>query len=86
MTTLEVTKASKSLAEYVKNLGDRIIVLTSNAEPVAALVSLKNVDAESLSLSMSSDFIAIVEQARQEFREGKKLSLAEMRATVAKMK
>jgi len=43
MKTLELRKASKTLADYAANLGGESIVVTSNKKPVAALVSLKNV-------------------------------------------
>ncbi len=39
---------------------------------------------ESLLLSMNPDFLEIIEKARQEFEEGKKLSLDEMKEEVLK--
>ena len=81
MITLEITQASKPLSEYAKELRDEIIVLMSGSEPVAAIVSLKNVDSldlELLSLSANLEFMEIIEKARKELRNGKKLSLEEM--------
>lgn len=81
MITLEIAQASKPLSEYAKELRDEIIVLMSGSEPVAAIVSLKNVDRldlELLSLSTNSEFMKIIEKARKELRNGKKLSLEEM--------
>lgn len=49
---------------------------------IAAVVSLEDTDLESLSLSLNPEFIAIVEQARQEFKAGKTLSLEEMKREV----
>ncbi|MGH8615892.1 MAG: hypothetical protein ACREYF_28740 [Gammaproteobacteria bacterium] len=65
-----------------KALDDEIIVLTSDHKPVAALVSLKNVDRESLALSTDPEFMATIEAAREEFRSGRRLSLEEMKQRV----
>ncbi len=82
MKTIELTTAKKSLSEYAKELGDEVVVLTENNKPVAALVSLKDTDMESVTLSMNPEFRAIIEQARQDFAAGRKLSLDEMRRDV----
>ena len=54
MKTLELRKASKSLADYTAELDSESLVITSNKKPVAALVSLKGMDRESLALSFKS--------------------------------
>jgi PHD/YefM family antitoxin component YafN of YafNO toxin-antitoxin module len=84
MKTIEISKASKPLSDYAKELDDEIIVLTNNEKPIAAIVSLKNVDKESLSLSTNPEFIEIIEKAREEFRSGKKLSFEQMKQEVLK--
>ncbi|MFQ5628912.1 MAG: hypothetical protein ACE5I1_09145 [bacterium] len=81
MITLDITQASKPLSEYANELRDEIIVLLSDNNPVAAVVSLKNADSldlELLSLSTNSEFMEIIEQSRKELRAGKKVSLEEM--------
>ncbi len=50
------------MADYTRDLDD-FPVLTSNSKPVAAIVSLKNVDPESLALSTNAEFMEIIEQA-----------------------
>ena len=75
MKTLELKKASKGLADYAANLGSESIVITSNNKPVAALVSLKGVDRESLSLSLNPAFMKIIRRARGEVRRGEVYSL-----------
>lgn len=85
MKTIEMKEATKPLSQYAKELGTRTLLLTKNKKPVAALVSLKNVDHEALSLSMSPKFMKIIERAREEFRLGKKLSLAAMKREVLLM-
>jgi len=89
MKTLELAQASKPLSEYAKELRDEIIVSTSNDQPVAAIVSLQNIDdsdLELLSLNSNPQFVAIIQQARQELRNGKKLSLEEMEREFAEEK
>jgi hypothetical protein len=54
-------------------LRDEIIALMSDNEPIAAIVSLKNVDdsdLELLSLSTNSEFMEIIQNARKELRAG----------------
>ncbi len=43
---------------------------------------LKQFDPETLALSLSPEFIALIEHARQEFKAGKTLSLEAMRKAV----
>ena len=82
MKTLEISTASKSLSQYASELGDEILVLTSHQQPVAALVSLKKVDREALSLSTNPEFMDLIEKARDEFRTGKKITLEDMKREV----
>ena len=79
MKTLELRKASKTLADYAANLGSESIVVTSNRKPVAALVSLKDVDRESLSLSLDPAFMKIIRRARAEVRRGEVYSLEQVK-------
>ncbi|HKV11240.1 MAG TPA: hypothetical protein VJ725_24070 [Thermoanaerobaculia bacterium] len=79
MKTIELSTASKPLSEYAEEFGEEVVVLTSGHEPVAAVVSLKNVDAESLALSTNPTFLAILEEARAQFERGETISLEEMK-------
>lgn len=85
MKTLELSTASKPLTEYADELDGDILVLVSNNTPVAALISLKDVDLESLSLSTNPDFYEIIAQARQEFATGKTISFDDMKREIANM-
>ncbi len=88
MKVIEISTASRPLSEYAEDLGNEIIILTANQKPVAAIVSfatLGNVDEESLALSTSSEFMGIIESARQELKAGKKLSLDEMKRVALEM-
>ena len=60
MKTLELKNALKPLVDYAANLDDEGIVLTAKKKPVAALVSVKGADAETLSLSMNPTFMKLI--------------------------
>lgn len=79
MKMIDISKAARPLSDYANELDDEMVVVTVNNKPVAALVSLKNIDDESLALSCNSDFINIIEAARREFQTGKTVSFEEMR-------
>jgi PHD/YefM family antitoxin component YafN of YafNO toxin-antitoxin module len=82
MKTIKLASASRSLAEYAKELDDQIVVVTDRNKPVAAVVPLKNVDRESLALSSHPEFLEIVAKSRRQFAAGKTVSLEEMRRAV----
>ena len=85
MKTLEMANARRPLFEYARDLDKEILVLTSNTTPIAAVVSLKNVDWESLSLSTNPEFMKIIEKSREEFKIGKRVSLKEMQQEISSM-
>jgi hypothetical protein len=79
MKTIELSTASRPLVEYAGELGDDFVVLTSNNKPVAAIVSLRSIDPESLALSTNAEFMELIEQARQECAAGRTVSLSAMK-------
>ena len=79
MKTLELSEASRPLSEYAGALGDEPLVLVAGTEPVAALVSLSDVDRESLALSSHPGFLKIIRAAREEAANGDVVSLEEMK-------
>jgi PHD/YefM family antitoxin component YafN of YafNO toxin-antitoxin module len=82
MKTIKLASASRSLAEYAKELDDQIVVVIDRNKPVAAVVPLRNVDRESLALSSHPEFLEIIAKSRRQFAAGKTLSLDEMRRAV----
>lgn len=86
MKTMSLTKANKPLSEYARKIKNDVLILTSDGAPVAAVVSLKNMDWESVSLGSNPEFMKLVEKSRKEFKAGKKLTLDEMKKEVARMK
>ena len=79
MKIVDLAKASKSLSAYAHDLGEEPVILTVDDEPVAALVSLKNVDRESLVLSSSPAFLRLMQAAREELARGDSVSLEEIK-------
>jgi len=77
--TIKLSQALRPLAEYAADLRNEIVVLTEGNKLVAAIVPLKETDRESLALSGHPEFLQIVERSRAEFREGRTLSLEEMK-------
>ena len=84
MKTIELKEALKPLSEYINEIDKEILVLTSNKKPIAAVVSLKDVDKESLSLSTNPEFMKLIEMSRKDFKQGKKLSLNDMKEEIKK--
>jgi prevent-host-death family protein len=62
--TLEISKATNSLAHYAKAVRRGPMVLTSRGRPVAALVSVLEMDRESLALCSNPEFMAMIEESR----------------------
>lgn len=79
MRKIKLSQATRSLAEYAADLGDEIVILTEGNKPVAAIVPIKETDRESLVLSGHPEFLRLVERSRAEFREGRTLSLEDMK-------
>ena len=79
MKIVEIAEARGTLAEYTSSLSEEPVIITSNGEPIAALVNLENVDLETLSLSSNSKFIQLIERARSRRREEGGISSNEMR-------
>jgi PHD/YefM family antitoxin component YafN of YafNO toxin-antitoxin module len=79
MKTIDISKASRPLSEYAQELGEDILVLTFHNKPVAAIVSLRKVDEESVRLSIHPEFMELIENAREEFRRGETVSLDEIK-------
>ncbi len=64
MKKVEMDEATASLSEYAGQLVHEPVVVTVDGTPVAALVPIENADLETVSLSTSSTFLALVERSR----------------------
>ncbi|HUK83981.1 MAG TPA: type II toxin-antitoxin system prevent-host-death family antitoxin [Verrucomicrobiae bacterium] len=79
MTTVDLKQAKAPLAKYARDAKRGPIVVTTNGKPVAAVVSVKNADLETIALSTDSKFLAVIDRSRtRQARQGG-ISPAEMR-------
>ena len=79
MKTLEMTKATAPLAEYAEKVNQEPVILTKHGKPFAALVSLEDVDTETVKLSSNPKFMALIERSRTQRKSKGGISSAEMR-------
>jgi PHD/YefM family antitoxin component YafN of YafNO toxin-antitoxin module len=75
MKAMKLPKELQSFLEAAETAEEETLVFTRKKRPVAALVSLRKVDRESLALSTNPQFLRIIETARKEVRAGKTTSL-----------
>jgi prevent-host-death family protein len=79
MRTIEMTKSEATLAEYIHSLTDEPLIITINGKPIAALISVKNMDIETAKLSVHPDFVAIIERSRTRYKKEGGISGKDMR-------
>jgi hypothetical protein len=84
MKSLKLPKEIEPLLEAAETAEEDTLVFTDRKRPVAALVSLRNVDRESLGLSMNRHFLTIINKARREIRAGKSVSLEAIERKLAR--
>ena len=75
MKAMKLPKELQSFLKVAETTEEETPVFTEKKRPVAALVSLRKVDRESLALSTNPEFLRIIETARKEIRAGKTTSL-----------
>ncbi len=75
MKVMKLPKELQSFLEVAETAEEETLVFTEKKRPVAALVSLRKVDRESLALSTNPEFLKIIETARKEIRAGETTSL-----------
>ncbi len=83
MRAIKLPKGLEPLLEAAEASKEDAVVFTHRKKPVAALVSLRNVDRECLALGTSHEFAEIIESARREIREGRTVSLEQLEADLA---
>jgi prevent-host-death family protein len=76
---MEMEKATAPLFEYARDVRKHPVILTVKGKPVAALVSIENADAETVTLSTNPRFLAVIERSRARHRAEGGISSAEMR-------
>ena len=75
MKAMKLPKELQSFLEAAETSREETLVFTEKKRPVAALVSLRKVDRESLALSTNPEFMKIIATARKEVRAGRTISL-----------
>jgi len=75
MKAMKLPKQLQSFLEVAETAEQETLVFTDKKLPIAALVSLRKVDTESLALSTNPELLRIIETSRKEIREGKTTSL-----------
>ncbi len=75
MKAMKLPKEIQSFLDVAEAAEEETLVFTKKKRPVAALVSLRKVDRESLALSTNPQFLRMIEAARKEVRAGKTVSL-----------
>jgi prevent-host-death family protein len=79
MKTIDVSKATLPLADYAKEALREPVIVTVKGKPLAALVSIRNADAETVSLNNNQQFLDLIERSRSRQRSEGGFSAEEMR-------
>jgi len=79
MKTIEISSATATLAEYVTDIANEPVVVTSNGKPIAALLAIDDVDLETISLRDNPEFLSIMAQSRARLKAEGGISSQEMR-------
>ena len=79
MKTLEIDKATMSLAECARAVGQEPVVVTDHGKPVAVLLPLENTDLETASMSSNPRFLKLIERSRSRVSQEGGISSAELR-------
>lgn len=79
MKAMKLPKELQSFLDVAESAEEETLVFTKKKRPVAALISLRKVDRESLALSTNPQFLKIIESSRKQVREGKTISLEALR-------
>jgi len=79
MTKVELKKASGSLSKYAQKARKTPIIVVKGGKPFAAVVPIRNADAETVSLSMNRKFLAIIERSRSRVKKEGGISATEIR-------
>jgi hypothetical protein len=70
MKKIEFAEAMNPLAAYARELKHEPLALTEGGHAIAALFPIDDDDLESLALSLSPKFQALIDRARAKYRKG----------------
>jgi prevent-host-death family protein len=79
MKTVEIDKATMSLADCARQASQEPLVITARGTPVAVLLPMENTDLETASLNSSPRFLKLIEHSRSRMSREGGISSAEVR-------
>jgi antitoxin (DNA-binding transcriptional repressor) of toxin-antitoxin stability system len=79
MKVIERVDATASLADYAAEIDKGAVIITSQGQPVAALVPIENADLETAALSTNRQFLDLIERSRSRAQTEGGISSEEMR-------
>jgi antitoxin (DNA-binding transcriptional repressor) of toxin-antitoxin stability system len=79
MKTVEIGKATGSLAQYAKSVRKGPVIVMRRGRPLAALMPMENTDVETATLSTHPQFLALIERARVRHRDQGGISSSDLR-------
>ena len=79
MKIVEKKDATGTLAEYAADIQSGPLIVTSEGQPVAALVPIENADLETVELSTNRQFLDLIERSRARVQAEGGISAEEMR-------
>jgi hypothetical protein len=82
MRAIEIGKATHPLADYIPGVQSEPLVITDGGTPTAVMLTLSDVDLETIALGTNPACIALIERSRARARADGELSAAEMRRRV----
>lgn len=80
MKKIELKQVKGSLADYINETGsEEGIIISRQGKPIAVLISVENLDEETVKLSLNPDFIKILNESRRSLRTEGGISLEQMK-------
>ena len=79
MKTIELDKATASLAEYTRRIDKEPLIVTRQGEAIAALVPIEGADSKTAILRSHPGFLALIERSRMRHAEHGGIPADEMR-------
>ncbi len=83
MKMLVLSKPKGALSTYARELGEEPVCLVDRGTPVVVLLPVEGADLETVSLSLNSRFLTIIQRSRESCRPGEGISTEEMRRRLA---
>ncbi|MBE7533728.1 MAG: hypothetical protein HND44_21055 [Chloroflexi bacterium] len=63
--TLDITEATRPLAEYAQKADLGPILIMADGQPLAVIIGAETIDLEALSLSTNPQFLSLIEKSRK---------------------